>query len=613
LTLAATTNIYFAPLWTSNNLTVNLSGLTSFTYTNPGATFSVRSGLIAAGTAGTNTVTLAAGTNTIIAGNLGVGDMNDSGGISTSTLNLGTVNFFNANNINIGSSGSRPSGTIQFAGGLINPTLTIAGTAGMGTFATLTLGSHDSFQASDAPVDLLDTTAGTLNAQLGSVTIGQSTPSANSNGRGITITSSFKMGAGMLTVANMTVGNIRSQSNVTNDTIKVTALFGITNGGTAIITNLTLANNSLPPSGGAANTLTLSGTVSLTNGATLEAVVITNGASASAATKTNQIVWGDGTVGNIPGGNLSIGGVNVILAGASTTHDFNISSGQNGVISSVIGGPGALISSGGGTLIFFATNTYTGVTTISNGSLLVNGSIGTNVVNVTATGILGGVGIINGSVNLSGIIAPGNGGVGTLNTGAEVWNNGGAYQFGLNNATNSVGWDLLNISGTLNLSAASNLFTIKLVSLTSSNTPGPMDGFVDGGTNTWTLATASGGIANFNPAIFSVDTTAFANAYTGNFSVTTNGNSLLLLYTTAPNTPVAPILGGSVSYVGGSFSMSFSGIPGQNYRVLMTMDLTEPLTNWQVLTSGAFVDTNPVIYSDSAAIDVQRFYRIASP
>ena len=1125
-------NLVFAPFSGGNSLTVNMGGLNSFAYTNPAGTLAVPcyAGGAASAAGGTVAVTLAGGTNLIIANAVAVGDLGGAAGTtSASVLNLGQSNVLDVGTLGIGASASRSEGTVQFAAGLTNPVLALAGSAGAGSLANVSVGTHDSFEFSDHATDLLDTSGGTLNAQLGNITIGQENPAANTSGRGYGMGCTFKMGAGTLTAASLTLGSIGSAANATNYTIAIAAQFSLA-AGTASITNITLGNNSLANPAGSTDNLTNSAIISLTNGASLAAAVIQTGSAASAATVTNQILLGGATLGNLAGGNLAVTNVNVILAGG-TTNAIAITPGQTGTIGSVISGTGALAVSGGGTvtlaaanpysgstavsagtlrlaatgslsnstllllaantlldvsavsggfglnanqtlggsgavngsvtaaagaqispvlagapgtLVFsnaltlngagltfelstnpagtnslvqvlgtvtatgtnlvslnylgtslgigtytlmtypahtgagvfalntayrgvtlntgataltlsvtaggnaslvwkgdgtanswdvhvtqnwlnggngdyfyqgdtvtfnntgsnspainlttnltpaavtvnatqnytfggsgqltggmgllmagnstltinttnsytggttvtngtvvvngnqsaatggwlmpintaaatvnfaggsrvvvaatnrvqigsspasgtasqvmnvtgtvtnngpllvaragylnltnggtwfqaggmtdappagsgysaflfvgsgsaftyaggtpiglsptsgssggavltvgggtfttgqgftnginplstsgtaqivltnngslvlaadipeltsgvnvsgvptislgagggaintagFATtitnviggagaltklgagvltlgasNTYAGGTTVSAGSLVVNGSVGTNNLAVQTNGTLGGTGWVYGPVTLGGTVAPGGASVGTLNTGAQVWNAGATYLWQCNNATNSAGGDGLNITGGLGLVTVSNAYTIQVVTLTGSNTPGVVAGFADGGTNMWTLATASAGITNFNPGAFAVNAAGFSNAYTGTFAVTTNGNALVLVYTAAPVILVPPVLSGTGVYGGGVFTLSFSGVSGQTYRILMTTDLTVPLTNWTVLATGLF-DTNTVDYIDGQATDAQRFYRIASP
>ena len=170
---------------------------------------------------------------------------------------------------------------------------------------------------------------------------------------------------------------------------------------------------------------------------------------------------------------------------------------------------------------------------------------------------------------------------------------------------------MLNINGLLNVAAGTGSpVTIKLISMNTNATAGPATGFASGNSYTWPLAVASGGLTNFSPAKFTVNTNGFRNATTGTFSVSTNGNSLVLIY--AGPTLTMPVLNSSASLTAGVFNLSFSGPNGQSYRVLETTNITLPLTNWLALTNGVF-GTGAVNFADPTATNLQRFYRVTSP
>ena len=85
-------------------------------------------------------------------------------------------------------------------------------------------------------------------------------------------------------------------------------------------------------------------------------------------------------------------------------------------------------------------NTYGGTTTVSAGSLIVNGnqSTATGVLSVASGATLGGSGIIGGATTISGILAPGNS-IGTLTVANDVtWNSGGSWVFELGAAGPSI-------------------------------------------------------------------------------------------------------------------------------------------------------------------------------
>ncbi len=159
-------------------------------------------------------------------------------------------------------------------------------------------------------------------------------------------------------------------------------------------------------------------------------------ASGGARTIANSIQYPSGTNNQI----LVIGGTNALtFSGAFTLNgnDLIISNGLTartiqvnntnalttfaGVISDLTNGVSAgygFTSTGIGVLALNNTETYTGPTTISNGTLQVNGSLNAaSAVTVISNATLAGTGTINGAVavNAGGAIAPGASSIGTLN------------------------------------------------------------------------------------------------------------------------------------------------------------------------------------------------------
>jgi autotransporter-associated beta strand protein len=122
---------------------------------------------------------------------------------------------------------------------------------------------------------------------------------------------------------------------------------------------------------------------------------------------------------------------------------------------------GGLTKLGAGTLTFTSTNGYSGVTTVSNGTLLVNNTVGsgtgTSAVMVVSGATLGGTGAIRGPVTIAsgGALAPG-ASVGTLTISNNlVVNNGAVLQYELGNSSDrTVVSSNLTLGGTLNISDA---------------------------------------------------------------------------------------------------------------------------------------------------------------
>jgi hypothetical protein len=65
---------------------------------------------------------------------------------------------------------------------------------------------------------------------------------------------------------------------------------------------------------------------------------------------------------------------------------------------------------------------------------------------------------------------------------------------------------------------------------------------------------------------------------------------------------------------GGAFQLRFTGLAGQPFTILVTNDLSAPLSTWPVLTNGTIDGSGSVTLTDSAAATNRSlFYRITSP
>jgi autotransporter-associated beta strand protein len=165
-------------------------------------------------------------------------------------------------------------------------------------------------------------------------------------------------------------------------------------------------------------------------------------ASGGARTIENPIQWPVSTNNQT----LQFGGTNALTFTGAITLNFNDvpTVGTNrtlnvtntalttfsGVVSD--GSPSAgcgLNKQGNGILVLTQTETYTGPTAISNGTLRVNGSLhASSSVNVASNGIVGGTGTINGNVSIAqgGTLSPG-ASVGILTVGGNLTNDGNLF------------------------------------------------------------------------------------------------------------------------------------------------------------------------------------------
>ena len=233
---------------------------------------------------------------------------------------------------------------------------------------------------------------------------------------------------------------------------------------------------------------------------------------------------------------------------ASTTKGFVLESDSSGAgvinvsnavaltVSGAVTGGGRVQKAGVGTLILSSNNSYTGATTVSAGRLVVNGTNTSSAVTVNSGASLGGSGKV-GALTVSGLVAPGNS-IGTLSAGSTVFNGGGSFELEVFNWTSTAGtgWDLLAITGDLTLSnTAGSPFTINLVSLQNSTTPGLSTNWNPNVNFTNTFVTYSGSLLGnaFATNLFTVHTGSFSNTINGTFSITNVSGGLALLYTTS--------------------------------------------------------------------------------
>jgi autotransporter-associated beta strand protein len=444
--------------------TLTLSGSLS----NTGGTQVTAGTLLISGTAATSGPTIVTG------GTLNVSGINATTGPNSVTG--GTFNISGTNgatgNFSIGSAGtlalsgpSTATGSISFAGG---GTLLLQANSSNVTGS----GSSATSSAIGSPSGVVYANAATTNVQLRSDT---SVTFLNSAPTG---------GTGSGAIINYDVNNVGGSSTAPNQT-------------------LTLGNTT----GGTAGFATYQTTINVTggNGYTMAIPAITDANNSYLNLNANTA-------------NLSVGSIYDIAT-------LTVGGAQNTTISQITVNPyigvGTLVKTGTGTLNLTGSNTYSGATNVSAGTLAIGSSgslTATSSISIakgatlditanpsfalpSATTLLSGSGTINGSYNHGiGILSPGgNGAIGTLTINGTLGLTGGAVNLDINGSNTSTGGttnDLIAVTGALNL-VGTTTFNLSPVSPT-----------LPSGT-TWTVITYSGS-APTGTGTLAVSTSAFS-------------------------------------------------------------------------------------------------------
>jgi len=295
------------------------------------------------------------------------------------------------------------------------------------------------------------------------------------------------------------------------------------------------------------------------------------------------------------------------------------------VVDTELRGTSGLIKAGPGVMLLTASNSYSGATTVSNGTLLVTGRLGgSGAVTVGSAGKLGGIGVITGPVTVAGTLAPGTS-PGTLTISSNlllVASAALAFELGTTSDTVAVSGNL-RLDGTLNVSDAGGfgegiymLFTYG-GALTDN---GLAIGTVPNAGWTYLVDTRTAGQVRLIAA-----STAFAAWQYWNFGSTVNpdaapgvdpdgdgmNNDQEFLAGTVP-TNAASALRLTAIHAGQGVSVAWQCATGRVYQVKYTDRLPgEWLTNLpdSVLTTSPG-DTNLYYTDTSFGAATNRFYRI---
>jgi fibronectin-binding autotransporter adhesin len=343
----------------------------------------------------------------------------------------------------------------------------------------------------------------------------------------------------------------------------------------------------------AANNITLANAIVLSNTATVDYMNSATGMTlngeitgSGGLLKTNSATLTLGGNNSYSGGTTIAGGTLIgttaslqgaITNNAAVTFDQSSSGSYTGVMS----GTGSLSKTNSGTVTLTRTNTYSGATTVSQGTLLVgtNGSIASSslatvnggLLNVNGTsgavtvnggGSLGGTGRVGAlSLNTGGSLNPGNSpGLLTANSATVLGNSTYNWQISNSGAGTTAGtdWDLLNVTTLLDMSAITGTGANKWNLVVTAD--GAFTGWTDNRSYEYVFAQAA---TLSLSAGFSTDV---GTDVTSLFNVTTSG------ITSKPNASFNP--NGDFKVVVGSVSNGNGG----TLATLNLMAIPEPST-----------------------------------
>lgn len=351
---------------------------------------------------------------------------------------------------------------------------------------------------------------------------------------------------GNLIVASNAPANAAGALGNTSSNVVVGAdsdTFSIVGGGSAqllidgnftIGRNVSLANGTFDKTLGAQNAAsgaTYAGAIDLSTSTT---------AHLKAVNATDKVTFSGGITGGVSGTTVTVEGLGTVSISGSTKN-YTYTGGTN--VNS-----GTLRIEGG------ANFAPTGNVTVASGAtLFVHGSLNGSGALAINGGTLGGSGAVNRAFTLDtgDVLSPG-ANVGTINTVSETWAGGATLKLEINDVDAGIGlgWDNVNIAGSLSLAANSgSRFKLQLQSLTALNAAGLVADFNKNTSYSWRFLTTSSAIGSFDPNAFTIDTSGFQNALNGTFSVsvTADGKGLALNYLAIPEPSSALFLSGGAA------------------------------------------------------------------
>jgi autotransporter-associated beta strand protein len=500
----------------------------------------------------------------------------------------------------IGSRGITLTGVNTATGGvIIGSDLAMVGGISTTTGGTLTISTDSNLGAVPVSVDAANIRLGTATAAGTLIVAADGAINAN---RGITVGAA---GGTINTTRTVTYGGIVAGSG----TFTKAGL-----GGTLILTGSNTFTGGLATFGGGfvevssdANLGAVPGTLKA------DAITLANSGSSGRMRFTESF-----TMAATRGITINVGGT---LGGY-----FEVAPDKTLTIAGPVTGGGQLRKTGSGSLVLAGTANYVGPTTVSAGTLVVNGVIGgTSAVSLSGGATLAGSGTVTGPTTIGSFatVSPG-ASPGTLTFGGNLlWNSGGSYNWQMLSATGTAGqtstWDLITVGGTLDIGATSaSPFAVNLWTLSSiaPDVSGSASGFNPAQNYTWRIASAAGGITGFAADKFVIGvsstngTGGFANDLAGGtFSLAQSGNDLNLVFSASGGAPTVI----TINVPSGTQTQTQAGYPtlSGSTPVLKTGGGTLVLDQANTLSGSTTVQGGVLQLANGSALSASRLVVVA--
>ena len=267
------------------------------------------------------------------------------------------------------------------------------------------------------------------------------------NNIAVTLASNINLGADTRIESNGATGSLTLSGNLSGSGALIKQAAGnlvLSGSGNTATGGIQIGNGSVTVGSGSSLG---TGPVLLFQTSTNNTALTLNNAAQSVGNLSSQFTAVTGTQTQV----ITLNGTALTV---NQTVDGTYGNGAVNTLTSTLAGTGSLIKSGSATLTLGSANPYSGTTTVSAGTLAVNGSISNSATTVKSGATLTGSGTLGEvMVEVGGIIAPGNG-RGTISTGNLSLDGTLAAEISGTGAGMS---DQMNVSGTVNLSGTLTL------------------------------------------------------------------------------------------------------------------------------------------------------------